>query len=166
MESSMLVKGNIPHSEPTIAIGLVLPEDHQTELMLSFSNLNAFKFLLDGSPVVIAESDLTIRVQNNELAINGHQTSEIWCVPLMPDNDDYIQLDSVRVGRGFHWEKNIKITIPGDLKITLKDGKIFVVNQGKIVDEGRHLELLKNSLIYQDFYNKQLKHNTAYHSSQ
>ena len=37
--------------------------------------------------------------------------------------------------------------------------KIFVVNQGKIVDEGTHLELLKNSLIYQDFYNKQLKHN-------
>ena len=37
--------------------------------------------------------------------------------------------------------------------------KIFVVNQGKIVDEGTHLELLKNSLIYKDFYNKQLKHN-------
>ena len=37
--------------------------------------------------------------------------------------------------------------------------KIFVVDQGKIVDEGTHLELLKNSLIYQDFYNKQLKHN-------
>ena len=37
--------------------------------------------------------------------------------------------------------------------------KIFVVSQGKIVDEGTHLELLKNSLIYQNFYNKQLKHN-------
>tara|TARA_B100000809_G_scaffold193272_1_gene192211 strand:- start:1513 stop:3255 length:1743 start_codon:yes stop_codon:yes gene_type:complete len=37
--------------------------------------------------------------------------------------------------------------------------KIFVVDQGKIVDEGTHLELLKNSLIYQDFYNKQLKRN-------
>ena len=37
--------------------------------------------------------------------------------------------------------------------------KIFVVSQGKIVDEGTHLELLKNSIIYQDFYNKQLKHN-------
>ena len=37
--------------------------------------------------------------------------------------------------------------------------KIFVVDQGKIVDEGTHLELLKNSLIYQNFYNKQLKHN-------
>ncbi len=37
--------------------------------------------------------------------------------------------------------------------------KIFVVNQGKIVDEGTHLELLKNSLIYQNFYNKQLKRN-------
>ena len=89
----MLVKGNIPHSEPTISIGLVLPEDHQTELMLSFSNLNAFKFLLDGSPAVIAETDLTIRVQNNELAIDGHQTSEIRCIPLMAEKNEYIQLN-------------------------------------------------------------------------
>ena len=130
----MLVKGNIPHSEPTISIGLVLPEDNQTELMLSFSNLNAFKFLLDDSPAVIAETDLTIRVQNNELVIDGHQTSEMWCVPLIADKNEYIQLDSVRVGRGFHWEKNIKIKIPGDLKITLKDGKIFVVNQVRLED--------------------------------
>ena len=37
--------------------------------------------------------------------------------------------------------------------------KIFVIEQGKIIDEGTHSELLKNSLVYQNFYNKQLKHN-------
>ena len=65
----MLVKGNIPHSEPTVSIGLVLPEDNQTELMISFSNLNAFKFILDGTPVEIAKTYITIRVQNNELSV-------------------------------------------------------------------------------------------------
>ena len=125
----MLVKGNIPHSEPTVSIGLVLPEDNQTELMLSFSNLNAFKFLLDGTPLEIAETDLTIRVQNNELAVNGHQVSEMWCVPLIAEKDDYIQLNPIRAGRGFHWEKNIKIKVLGDVRISLKDGQLFVVNQ-------------------------------------
>ena len=125
----MLVKGNIPHSEPTVSIGLVLPEDNQTELMLSFSNLNAFKFLLDGTPIEIAETDLTIRVQNNELAVNGHQVSEVWCVPLIAEKDDYIQLNPIRAGRGFHWEKNIKIKVLGDVRISLKDGQLFVVNQ-------------------------------------
>ena len=124
----MLVKGNIPHSEPTVSIGLVLPEDNQTELMLSFSNLNAFKFLLDGTPLEIAETDLTIRVQNNELAVNGHQVSEMWCVPLIAEKDDYIQLNPIRAGRGFHWGKNIKIKVLGDVRISLKDGQLFVVN--------------------------------------
>ena len=51
------------------------------------------------------------------------------------------------------------IIIAHRLSTIFEADKIFVVDQGKIVDEGTHLELLKNSLIYQDFYNKQLKHN-------
>jgi peptidoglycan hydrolase-like amidase len=129
MESSMLVKGNIPHSEPTVSIGLVLPEDNQTELMISFSNLNAFKFILDGTPVEIAKTDITIRVQNNELAVKEHQVKEMWCIPLSAEKDDYIQLNPIRAGRGFHWEKNIKIKVLGDVRISLKDGQLFVVNQ-------------------------------------
>ena len=125
----MLVKGNIPHSEPTVSIGLVLPEDNQTELMISFSNLNAFKFILDGTPVEIAETDITIRVQNNELAVKEHQVKEMWCIPLSAEKDDYIQLNPIRAGRGFHWEKNIKIKVLGDVRISLTDGQLFVVNQ-------------------------------------
>ncbi|MEE3203793.1 MAG: SpoIID/LytB domain-containing protein [Candidatus Neomarinimicrobiota bacterium] len=129
MENSMLVKGNIPHSEPTVSIGLVLPEDNQTELMISFSNLNAFKFILDGTPVEIAKTDITIRVQNNELAVKEYQVKEMWCIPLSAEKDDYIQLNPIRAGRGFHWEKNIKIKVLGDVRISLKDGQLFVVNQ-------------------------------------
>ena len=125
----MLIKGNIPHSEPTVSIGLVLPGDSQTELQLFISNLNAFKFIFDGTPAEITETDLTIRVQNNELAVNGHQVSEMWCIPLSAEKDDYIQLNPIRAGRGFHWEKNIKIKVLGDVRISLKDGQLFVVNQ-------------------------------------
>ena len=60
---------------------------------------------------------------------------------------------------GYLTKNKTTIIIAHRLSTIFGADKIFVVNQGKIVDEGTHLELLKNSLIYQDFYNKQLKHN-------
>ena len=49
------------------------------------------------------------------------------------------------------------IIIAHRLSTIFRANKIFVIKQGKIVDKGTHSELLKNSLIYQNFYNKQLK---------
>jgi subfamily B ATP-binding cassette protein MsbA len=49
------------------------------------------------------------------------------------------------------------IIIAHRLSTIFRADKIFVIDRGKIVDQGTHLELLKNSLIYQNFYNKQLK---------
>ena len=130
----MLVKGNIPSSEPVVFIGLVLPEDNQNELSLLFSNPDSFKFLFKGKPEKILENTLNIKVENNKLFANGHQTNEIQCIPVIYEDNDYTQLNSVRVGRGFHWEKNIKITVPGELIISLKDETLFVVNKIKLED--------------------------------
>ena len=54
-------------------------------------------------------------------------------------------------------ENKTTIIIAHRLSTIFRANKIFVIKQGKIVDEGTHSELLKNSLIYQNFYNKQLK---------
>ena len=51
------------------------------------------------------------------------------------------------------------IIIAHRLSTIFKANKIFVINKGKIIDEGTHLDLLKNSVAYQNFYNKQLKNN-------
>ena len=51
------------------------------------------------------------------------------------------------------------IIIAHRLSTIFRADKIFVIDHGKIVDQGTHLELLKNSIIYQNFYNKQLKDN-------
>ena len=38
------------------------------------------------------------------------------------------KLSSIRAGRGFHWEKQISITVEGELEIKIVDGYLFVIN--------------------------------------
>ncbi len=49
------------------------------------------------------------------------------------------------------------IIIAHRLSTILRANKIFIVNQGEVVAEGNHDYLLKNSKIYKNFYNKQLR---------
>ena len=48
------------------------------------------------------------------------------------------------------------LVIAHRLSTIIRANKIFVVNQGKIVDKGTHNDLLKNSNIYKNLYSKQL----------
>jgi len=43
------------------------------------------------------------------------------------------------------------------LSTILNSDKIFVLDQGQIVDEGNHEDLIKKSIIYKNFYEKQLR---------
>ena len=50
------------------------------------------------------------------------------------------------------------IIIAHRLSTVLRANKIFIVEQGGIVAEGNHDYLIKNSKIYKNFYDKQLRH--------
>ena len=51
------------------------------------------------------------------------------------------------------------IVIAHRLSTILNSNKIYVLDKGVVVDEGKHDELLKNSEIYKNFYNRQIKEN-------
>ena len=51
------------------------------------------------------------------------------------------------------------IVIAHRLSTILNSDKIYVMNQGSILDSGKHEDLLKNSEIYKNFYNKQINNN-------
>ena len=43
------------------------------------------------------------------------------------------------------------------LSTILNSDKIYVIDSGKIVGEGTHDQLLANSKVYKNFYEKQIK---------
>ena len=49
------------------------------------------------------------------------------------------------------------IVIAHRLSTILNSEKIFVLDKGQVIDEGTHTELLKNSKIYKNFYEKQIR---------
>ncbi len=49
------------------------------------------------------------------------------------------------------------LVIAHRLSTILNCDKIYVVDNGKVVDEGKHDELINNSAIYKNFYEKQLR---------
>ena len=51
------------------------------------------------------------------------------------------------------------IVIAHRLSTILSSDKIYVIDNGSVVAEGRHKELLESSDIYKNFYNKQIKNN-------
>ena len=56
-------------------------------------------------------------------------------------------------------ENKTTIVIAHRLSTILNAHKIFVVDKGNIVADGTHKELIENSKIYKNFYQKQVKQN-------
>jgi len=57
----------------------------------------------------------------------------------------------------FLTEGKTTIVIAHRLSTILNSDKIYVIDQGQVVGEGKHNELLTNSKIYKNFYDKQIK---------
>ena len=51
------------------------------------------------------------------------------------------------------------LVIAHRLSTILNSNKIFVVEQGEVIDQGKHEDLIKNSEIYKNFYERQIKKN-------
>ena len=57
------------------------------------------------------------------------------------------------------------IVIAHRLSTILNSDKIFVVENGKIIASGKHEDLLKDTMQYKNFYEKQIKKNNVFNLS-
>jgi stage II sporulation protein D len=107
----MLIKGSIPTIEPLVSIGLILPVDKQKYVKItSKSNL-----------------DYEIEALEDQLLVNGKKSNQFKLQQLAKDSS--LKIDPVTAGRGFHWQKQIAISIKGSIKIRNVDGYLFLVNE-------------------------------------
>ena len=107
----MLIKGSIPTREPLVSIGLILPIDKQKYVKItSENNLN-----------------YEIKALENYLLVNGEKSNTFNLVE-QTEGSSY-NIKPVTAGRGFHWQKQINISIKGSIKVKNIDGCLFLVNE-------------------------------------
>ncbi len=106
----MLVKGKIPTAEPIVSIGLILPEDEQTSVIIKDDEALETNLMLN------------IQTENKHLLINKIPKNK-FLITKSP-----LTLNPIRAGRGFHWEKQISIRVDGTIEVKNQNGFLFVIN--------------------------------------
>ncbi|NOZ75398.1 MAG: SpoIID/LytB domain-containing protein [FCB group bacterium] len=127
----MLERGTIPRQEPTIQVGLVLPEDHQTDLTLTFPHPEDYS--LDPRDQSLTGS-ITISTDDEQLFLEDVAYPEIQIRHRVSNNNHLVTLDRVIAGRGFHWQKWIPVTVAGDLIVRPFNGSLIVINRLSVED--------------------------------
>ncbi len=116
-----------------IRVGIVLPEDKINRTSLSWSS--GMK-ITGNIPGLETTQNLDLSIDAGKLRINGIAGTPLidQLILSCPDkvenlSAEYgIHIDPVIAGRGFHWEKPISVDFPGELKITIQDEQIKIVN--------------------------------------
>ena len=107
-------------------------------------------------------------IGENGIRLSGGQKQRISIARAVLKNSPIILLDEATSSLDSVSEEKVQnaiinltknkttLVIAHRLSTIIRADKIFVLNQGKIVDFGTHNELLKNSMIYKNLYSKQL----------
>jgi subfamily B ATP-binding cassette protein MsbA len=107
-------------------------------------------------------------IGENAIKLSGGQKQRISIARAVLKNSPIILLDEATSSLDSESEEKVQsaiinltknkttLVIAHRLSTIIRANKIFVLNQGKIADTGTHSELLQNSMIYKNLYNKQL----------
>lgn len=116
-----------------IRVGIILPEDRINKTSLSLSS----DLKITGDiPGLGAARNLDLSVEGGMIRIAGLPESPLveQLTLSCPDQVESlstgygIHIDPVIAGRGFHWEKQISVDLPGEVKITVEDGQLKIIN--------------------------------------
>jgi len=129
----MTTINSIPKEEPKISIGLVLPEDKQSELSLEICSSDHILYL-DNIEQDSKQTELLIQLGPNGILVNDEPFKDLHIKNRSREHSDFINLKSIKAGRGFHWQKSISIKILGDLNVSSLESSLFVVNKVYLED--------------------------------
>ena len=107
-------------------------------------------------------------IGENGIKLSGGQKQRLSIARAVLKNSPIILLDEATSSLDAESEEKVQnaiinltknkttLVIAHRLSTIIRADKIFVLSEGKVVDSGKHLELLQNSKIYKSLYSKQL----------
>jgi len=110
-------------------------------------------------------------IGENGVRLSGGEKQRLSIARAFLKNSKIILLDEATSSLDSETEKKIQdalsfltkgkttLVIAHRLSTVLNSHKIYVIDKGQVVAEGNHDELLKNSLVYKNFYDKQIQKN-------
>ncbi len=116
-----------------IRVGIVLPEDKLQNITLSWTPEMDVSGSISG---IEATHQLKLSVKDGSIVAQGLPEQPLLDKLTLNCNDQVetlstgygIHVDPVIAGRGFHWEKQIAVDLPGQLNITVEDDCFKVIN--------------------------------------
>ncbi|MFQ5627808.1 MAG: SpoIID/LytB domain-containing protein [bacterium] len=134
----MLQPNSLPHKEPDIDVGIVLPEDQLHEISITIPGKPRYNLITAEEQEFPLEPDskLQFQLRNGQIAAN-YQNSSLQAKEYIAAPSDSgtlheqsgLYLRGVIAGRNFHWQKKIDVYLPGSLRIFAHDRNLIVINR-------------------------------------
>ena len=117
------------------------------------------------------ENKFETKIGENGIKLSGGEKQRLSIARAFLKNSKIILLDEATSSLDSETEEKIQkaleklisnkttIVIAHRLSTILNSNIIYVLDKGKVIDQGKHNDLLKNSQIYKNFYNRQIKEN-------
>ena len=133
--------------------------------------LEAAKLSMSDEFINNLENGYETMIGENGVKLSGGEKQRLSIARAFLKNSRIILLDEATSSLDSETEEKIQkaldklttnkttIVIAHRLSTILNSDNIYVVDNGKIVDSGKHDDLLNNSKIYKNFYQRQLKQN-------
>ena len=142
-----------------IAYANVLATDDEIKNAAKFAEIDDFiNSLKNGYDTIVGE---------NGVKLSGGQKQRISIARAILKNSPIILLDEATSSLDSEAEEKIRyaldnltknkttLIISHKFSSIINCDKIYILNKGKIIDEGTHSELVKNSTVYKNLYDKQ-----------
>ena len=148
------IKNNIRYSKLTAS-------DEEITEAAKLSNCEEFiKKLTDGYDTVIGENGIRLsggEKQRLSVARAILKKSKIILLDEATSSLDAETEDKIQKAINYLTKNKTTIVIAHRLSTILNSNMIYVIDSGNVVAKGNHKELMNTSLIYQNFYEKQIK---------
>ena len=123
----------IPNQEPVVSVGIHLPQDKFNATTIAFPDPELYEININGIPISI-QSELKLQVKDGYIEDETASIVNISQLCIFR-KDQYVSarqgliIHSVVAGRGFHWQKEISVQLPGHVIIEVRDDSLFTVNE-------------------------------------